>query len=43
MTKNEISKMEFIVLSDQVAKVASQYGVAWGSTRVFDGTYASRS
>lgn len=29
MTKNEISKMEFIVLSDQDAKVASQYGVAW--------------
>ena len=29
MTKNEISKMEFIVLSDQDAKVTSQYGVAW--------------
>jgi len=29
MTKSEISKMEFIVLSDQDAKVASQYGVAW--------------
>ncbi|MRT92716.1 peroxiredoxin-like family protein [Ancylomarina sp. 16SWW S1-10-2] len=29
MTKNEISEMEFIVLSDQDAKVASQYGVAW--------------
>ena len=29
MTKNEISKMEFIVLSDQDANVASQYGVAW--------------
>lgn len=29
MTKDEISKMDFIVLSDQDAKVASQYGVAW--------------
>lgn len=29
MTKNEISELEFIVLSDQDAKVASQYGVAW--------------
>ncbi|WP_158851046.1 peroxiredoxin-like family protein [Algibacter sp. L1A34] len=29
MTKNEISEMEFIVLSDQDAKIASQYGVAW--------------
>ena len=29
MTKNEINEMEFIVLSDQDAKVASQYGVAW--------------
>ncbi|WP_339710267.1 peroxiredoxin-like family protein [uncultured Kriegella sp.] len=29
LTKNEISKMEFIVLSDQDAKVASRYGVAW--------------
>lgn len=29
MSKNEISKMEFIVASDQDAKVASQYGVAW--------------
>ncbi|MDB2462921.1 AhpC/TSA family protein [Algibacter sp.] len=29
LTKNEISEMEFIVLSDQDAKVASQYGVAW--------------
>jgi len=29
MTKNEMSEMEFIVLSDQDAKVASQYGVAW--------------
>ena len=29
LTENEISKMEFTVLSDQDAKVASQYGVAW--------------
>ncbi|WP_417876682.1 peroxiredoxin-like family protein [Winogradskyella sediminis] len=29
MTENEISKMDFIVLSDQNAKVASAYGVAW--------------
>jgi peroxiredoxin len=29
MTKTQISEMEFIVLSDQDAKVASQYGVAW--------------
>jgi len=29
MTKDEISEMDFIVLSDQDAKVASQYGVAW--------------
>ncbi|QWX83009.1 AhpC/TSA family protein [Cellulophaga sp. HaHaR_3_176] len=29
MTDDEISKMDFIVLSDQDAKVASQYGVAW--------------
>jgi peroxiredoxin len=29
MTKDEMSKMDFIVLSDQNAKVASQYGVAW--------------
>ncbi|WP_339697035.1 peroxiredoxin-like family protein [uncultured Marixanthomonas sp.] len=29
MTKSEISNMEFTVLSDQDAKVASQYGVAW--------------
>ena len=29
MTKTEISKMEFIVLSDQDAKVASEYGLAW--------------
>ncbi|MFT6927123.1 MAG: peroxiredoxin [Psychromonas sp.] len=29
MTKDEISEMDFLVLSDQDAKVASQYGVAW--------------
>ena len=29
MTKDEISNMDFTVLSDQDAKVASQYGVAW--------------
>ncbi|WP_405570885.1 peroxiredoxin-like family protein [Winogradskyella sp. Asnod2-B02-A] len=29
MTKNEISEMKFIVLSDQDAKVASQFGVSW--------------
>lgn len=29
LTKNEISELEFIVLSDQDAKVASTYGVAW--------------
>jgi len=29
LTNDEISNMEFIVLSDQDAKVASQYGVAW--------------
>lgn len=29
LTKNEIRKMDFIVLSDQNATVASQYGVAW--------------
>ncbi|RLJ69067.1 peroxiredoxin [Lacinutrix venerupis] len=29
LTESEISKMEFIVLSDQNAKVASEYGVAW--------------
>ncbi|MCL5246607.1 AhpC/TSA family protein [Cellulophaga sp. 20_2_10] len=29
MTKDEISKMDFIVVSDQDAKVASKYGVAW--------------
>ncbi|ADV50843.1 alkyl hydroperoxide reductase/ Thiol specific antioxidant/ Mal allergen [Cellulophaga algicola DSM 14237] len=29
MTKNEINDMGFIVLSDQDAKVASQYGIAW--------------
>ncbi|AUC23255.1 redoxin [Polaribacter sejongensis] len=29
LTKSEISEMDFIVLSDQDAKVASEYGVAW--------------
>lgn len=29
LTKSEISEMNFTVLSDQDAKVASQYGVAW--------------
>ena len=29
MSKIEISEMEFVVLSDQDAKVAAQYGVAW--------------
>lgn len=29
LTKSEISEMNFSVLSDQNAKVASQYGVAW--------------
>lgn len=29
MTKDEISNMDFTVLSDQNAKVALQYGVAW--------------
>lgn len=29
LTENEISKMEFTVLSDQDANVAKQYGVAW--------------
>jgi peroxiredoxin len=29
LTKSEISEMKFTVLSDQNAKVASQYGVAW--------------
>ncbi|NRD22857.1 AhpC/TSA family protein [Winogradskyella litoriviva] len=29
LSENEISKMEFTVLSDQDAKVARQYGVAW--------------
>jgi len=29
MTKDEMSEMDFLVLSDQDAKVASQYGVAW--------------
>lgn len=29
LSENEIHKMEFTILSDQDAKVASQYGVAW--------------
>lgn len=29
LTKNEINEMDFIVLSDQDAKTASQYGIAW--------------
>lgn len=29
LTKNEINEMDFIVLSDQDAKIATQYGVAW--------------
>ncbi|WP_458627335.1 peroxiredoxin-like family protein [Winogradskyella sp. PC D3.3] len=29
LTENEINNMDFTVLSDQDAKVASQYGVAW--------------
>ena len=29
MTKDEMHDLEFLVLSDQDAKVASQYGVAW--------------
>jgi len=29
LTEDEISNMDFIVLSDQNAKVASNYGVAW--------------
>jgi len=29
LTKDEISEMDFTVLSDQDANVASQYGVAW--------------
>ena len=29
LTEDEISKMDFFVLSDQDAKVALQYGVAW--------------
>lgn len=29
LTESEISKMDFTVLSDQDAQVASQYGVAW--------------
>jgi len=29
LTKNEIDEMKFIVLFDQNAKVASEYGIAW--------------
>lgn len=29
LSKNEIDEMDFIILSDQDAKIASQYGVAW--------------
>ena len=29
LTEDEISNMDFIVLSDQDAKIASKYGVAW--------------
>lgn len=29
LTKNEVSEMDFIVLSDQNANVAAEYGVAW--------------
>ncbi|UTW12144.1 peroxiredoxin-like family protein [Marinobacterium rhizophilum] len=29
MTKDEMSELDFLVLSDQDAKVASKYGVAW--------------
>ncbi|MRI01684.1 redoxin domain-containing protein [Kriegella sp. EG-1] len=29
LTKDEISEMEFTVLSDQNAQIASEYGVAW--------------
>lgn len=29
LTENEINTMEFTVLTDQDAKIASQYGVAW--------------
>ncbi|MEP2024826.1 MAG: peroxiredoxin-like family protein [Reichenbachiella sp.] len=29
MTKNEINELEFMVMSDQNAKVASKFGVAW--------------
>jgi len=29
LTENEINNMDFTVVSDQDAKVASQYGVAW--------------
>lgn len=29
LSKDEISEMDFIVLSDQSAKIAAEYGVAW--------------
>jgi len=29
LTEDQISKMDFMVLSDQSAQIASQYGVAW--------------
>lgn len=29
LTESEIAKMEFMVLSDQDAKIASEYGVTW--------------
>ena len=29
LSKNEIDEMDFIVLSDQDAEIASQYGIAW--------------
>lgn len=29
MTQDEISQMDFVVLSDQDAQIASQYGIAW--------------
>jgi len=29
LKKDEMDKMDFLVLSDQNAKVASQYGVTW--------------
>jgi len=43
LTENEINNMDFTVVSDQDAKVASQYGVAWEVPEFFNGTHASRS